>query len=468
LDPSHKILLIIFDEVSTECPEYLAKISHACQQALQVFDKDFGGLPVLLLGDLGQMPPVKKQALHTAAITLAKPNYDRNDQDYHSPHDTGSAPQNERRFDVNHPFTIGTRIFMKAKWFEFTEQMRSTNPIHTAFIGELYARHLIRTQNIIAKYQLLNKDDLSNPDSVWLTAPVLVATNREKYTLTPIRAILYAKSCGKPVIRWPRKYSRWAQQPVLPCYIEECIANDPCFYEYYVQGGPCYITQNFNKHRQLLNGTPARFHSLTMASDEQTQWINQQYSHSHAGEVITLQNPPISVNIELTASDEATKKLWKDFTLVPDRIVLPICEGYTNLNKDTGLTPVHGGLHYLPSKVKLECRFAVEAAFAMTIHKAEGQTMSNAILALSKPPGHSLTYCHIYVAFSRVHGCENIRLLLNGEDEREKWNSLGYIDCLRPDKLLNAFFAGYNQYQRQRQWKQDTWNPEQAIHALKH
>jgi len=72
LDPSHKILLIIFDEVSTECPEYLAKISHACQQALQVFDKDFGGLPVLLLGDLGQMPPVKKQALHTAAITLAK------------------------------------------------------------------------------------------------------------------------------------------------------------------------------------------------------------------------------------------------------------------------------------------------------------------------------------------------------------------------------------------------------------
>jgi len=36
-------------------------------------------------------------------------------------------------------------------------------------------------------------------------------------------------------------------------------------------------------------------------------------------------------------------------------------------------------------KVKLEPRFAVEASFAMTIHKAEGQTTQNAILALSKP-----------------------------------------------------------------------------------
>jgi len=80
----------------------------------------------------------------------------------------------------------------------------------------------------------------------------------------------------------------------------------------------------------------------------------------------------------------------------------------------------------------------------MTIHKAEGQTMHNAILALSKPATHSLTYCHVYVAFSRVHDCDNIRLLLNGEQELHKWESLAYIDRLRADKHLNAFFTGYH------------------------
>jgi len=354
---------------------------------------------------------------------------------------------------------------MKAKWFEFIEQMRSTDSDHTTFIRELYARHVVRTEDIIGKYKLLCETDFSQPDSVWLTAPVLVATNRERYTLTPIRAIMYAKSRHEPVIRWPRKYTQWAQQPSA-LYIDECIANDPCFYEYYVRGAPCHVTQNFNKYRQLLNGTSAVFHSLTMPSDEQTQLIDYQCSHSNPGEVITLQVPPTSVNIEIISSDAKKIDLWKNFTLIPDHIVLPICEGYTHLNKDTTFTAVHGSPHFLPSKVKLEPRFAVEASFAMTIHKAEGQTIPNAILALSKPPVHSLTYCHVYVAFSRVRGCENIRLLLNGDNPAQKWISLEYIDCLRPDKNLNAFFAGYNNGQRQIQWKTDAWNGHNAVHAL--
>ena len=105
----------------------------------------------------------------------------------------------------------------------------------------------------------------------------------------------------------------------------------------------------------------------------------------------------------------------------------------------------------------------------MTIHKAEGQTMPNAILALSKPPVHSLTYCHLYVAFSCVHGCDNIHLLLNGEQAVHKWESLAHIDCLRADKHLNAFFAGYhNQLSQQNQWKQNQWDAQQAIDSLQY
>jgi len=138
----------------------------------------------------------------------------------------------------------------------------------------------------------------------------------------------------------------------------------------------------------------------------------------------------------------------------------------TSYNKETVYTPVHGGLDYLPSKVKLESRFEVEASFALTIHMAEGQTMPNVNLALSKPPVRNLTYCHLYVAFSRVRGCDNIRLLLNGDQQVHKWNTIAYVDCLRADKHLNAFFAGYhNQWN---QWKQNTWDPQQALDSLLH
>jgi len=99
---------------------------------------------------------------------------------------TNIVPTSKSQYDQNHPFTIGTKKFTKAKWFEFIEQMHSTNAIHTSLIGELYAWHPIRTQDIKTKYQLLHQDDFTHSNSVWLTAPVLVATNREKYTLTPI------------------------------------------------------------------------------------------------------------------------------------------------------------------------------------------------------------------------------------------------------------------------------------------
>jgi len=128
------------------------------------------------------MPPVKKQALHTAAITFAKRKF----QEQFNEQNTVSTIVHRIHFDDNHPFAIGTEFLMKAKWFELIEQMCSTNPIHTTFIRELYVWHIVQTQDIIGKYKFLHETDFSQPDSVWLTAPVLVATNRERYTITPI------------------------------------------------------------------------------------------------------------------------------------------------------------------------------------------------------------------------------------------------------------------------------------------
>ena len=50
--------LIIIDEVSTQAPQHLARLNYAVQAAVSNTWEPFGGIPVLLVGDFGQLKPV--------------------------------------------------------------------------------------------------------------------------------------------------------------------------------------------------------------------------------------------------------------------------------------------------------------------------------------------------------------------------------------------------------------------------
>jgi hypothetical protein len=82
----------------------------------------------------------------------------------------------------------------------------------------------------------------------------------------------------------------------------------------------------------------------------------------------------------------------------------------------------------------------------MTVNRSQGQTLENVILAISK---RSLTSCDfkyngIYVAFSRVKSKKNIRLLLVGNYEALKWESIRYITELKPDPFCSAVKSGWS------------------------
>ncbi|KAG1792112.1 hypothetical protein EV424DRAFT_1336713 [Suillus variegatus] len=49
-------------------------------------------------------------------------------------------------------------------------------------------------------------------------------------------------------------------------------------------------------------------------------------------------------------------------------------------------------------------------AYAFTDYRSQGQTISNAIVDLARPPSGELAPFNVYVALSRGHGRENIRL----------------------------------------------------------
>ena len=67
------VKLLIVDEVSNQAPFHLAQLSHYCQQGLNMTDKLFGGVPVLMVGDLSQLPPVKAgHSLTQALLTICE------------------------------------------------------------------------------------------------------------------------------------------------------------------------------------------------------------------------------------------------------------------------------------------------------------------------------------------------------------------------------------------------------------
>lgn len=63
--------LIVVEEVSNQAPWHLAKLSMACKQAMNNHDKPFGGLPILYIGDLRQLDPVKAGLSLTQKIMQA-------------------------------------------------------------------------------------------------------------------------------------------------------------------------------------------------------------------------------------------------------------------------------------------------------------------------------------------------------------------------------------------------------------
>ena len=118
-----------------------------------------------------------------------------------------------------------------------------------------------------------------------------------------------------------------------------------------------------------------------------------------------------------------------------------------------------GTQNFLPSKVNVSSVFPLEPGFAITIHKAQGRTIHKVILCLSSRHNlkHNPEYAALYVALSRVKCKEDIRFFLHLTSKgTQDLETLTFVDNLKPDKSINAFFEGF---------KNDTteWNAEIAL-----
>ncbi len=382
--------------------------------------------------------------------------------------------ERENKYSELHPTMVGMQAFIQTRWYELQQQIRSRDPEHTRLIKKMYRMEKI-TVNDLKMYNLLSTEEVSSPESPWLDAPVIVSTNSERCSLIDSLSRRYGELKGRVILQWPAKRSTWKQRPPN-CHIARAL-QDPSLYEYAVEGSEGFITQNINQPAGLVNGTAIIYRGVIMETHEQTTELQTKMASVAHGTVITLPCPPKCVVVEIptfvdpenTEKDRELVEAWKEHTLLPGRIVIPIkkkasskAEGYKALIKP--------GRHYAESKVTTWPHFPMEPAFAITVHKAQGCTLKRIIIALS-PRGLSnadMSYAQVYVGLSRVREKDHIRFLLNGSTEREKWESLSYLTKLSPDESIAFFFSGYGREGEQitmDDWEKREWTEESAYTA---
>lgn len=488
--------VVFIEEVSTQAPWHLAHLCKLCQDISNIHGEPFGGCHVMLIGDFTQLGPVRAGHTITQAVmdihasrevrkwmaaqrknaSLAAKKKNKGDKTTSCP--CRLVPQlsaDHNRHNTNHPYRIGADIATAARWYELTQQQRAQRDHkHTEFVHGTYHGKRVAPDTIKRNYKLLSKGDIASSNK-WVKAPILCCTNRERFTLTHSRAVAYARMMQCVVIRWPKQEGQWANKPP-PEFVADA-KEDPCFYDYYVQGCDGFVTENVYKELHIVNGLPVVFHSLKVRPEMQ-ELLNLQMQHARPGEVITLPEAPLAVLVKIALDDNTPKPVaeaLKSFSLEDEAddvdensVIIPIIQ--FNCRWDASETPVYGSNDFSPSKVLLRHKLPLEPAFAITIHKSEGRTLDRVIIALSHcdVQGCNFTYDKIHVAFSRVTEGKHIRLLLTGRDEIEQWDSISYLGNLQQDPSIQFYFAGFRPrvenpcIDPNHNWERNKWCPKRA------
>jgi hypothetical protein len=192
-----------------------------------------------------------------------------------------------------------------------------------------------------------------------------------------------------------------------------------------------YLTQNINPSLGLSNVNPVIYHSLTLIPLEDMHSVIEMMVNNDGSDIF-LKFPPTYIHVEVPNLDPV---LFQHKSLFKDKVVIPV-----KLKSEAEEYKIHFPLknNYLTVKGKAH---AVVLAFAITVHKMQGQTCSRLILDINrctfKP---SLTYHGIYVALSRVRTSRHLRLL----PLQPFLTNFNYLSELHPPKTLTQWLSRFN------------------------
>ena len=469
--------VIFVEEVSTQAPWHLSHLSSLCKELTNEFGSSFGGCHVLFFGDFTQLGPVKAgKSIPQAVFEVhAAPDIKK---ELKKRKLGVSLAKSQSNIGKGCGFCDGVDIFTSLKWFELNIQQRARGDrVHSKFVEGNYYGDNLHLSKIKDHIGLLRSHHMNSIE--WATAPALVSTNRIRSSVLHNRALHLAKLSNTVVIRWLSDFQKWKNKPQLDHYYD--ALQDPCFWEYFVVGCPGHITKNINKSLHLINGQKMTYHSIVMP-EEHHAWLQDQIANADPNQPIDLPVPPVAINIKINLTDSMTLEMKQALvahsifgSIASGSVVIPITpvrESWPVEREGQSVkrTPVRGGPGFGPSKVQLRPIFPLQPSLAMTVHKAQGETLEKAIILMSqsKTQKWNFTYEHVHVAFSRVTKSENLKLLLVGSNDAEKWKSITYVNDLKQDPTITWYFMGFRQRLRPGQgnpnqnWMSNSWSAQRA------
>ena len=523
---SDELCILIVDELSTIDARIIALLNFRLQQIMNN-DLDFGGLCVLFVGDFCQLGPVQKTFLPKDMMRWATRRYHAESAASNCPSlqkatsasshvaiSTKQSPKKKsasktvpqkasksmaKRFQLHASKNLraqkkaaqkkiadeakkckpgsltytGCTLLSKFLRFHLLEQQRSKDPSHNSFVQHLSKGKTIQLSDILS-YQRLSKQDIESNPEEWKYAPILVATNQERLTISRAKARLWAEEHKTYVFKWRCKTKRFLNRPpsnILPDLMED----HAFFWQFFVPGADAYINTNINNNLALVNGTQIKMHSLTLQDNSTYKHIlsQAQLQDLPFGSEIEI-DPPLAVNVvvvkHLDGKNISNKRaeqlnvlcnLSRQYSIDPRShdIIIPLTVSISSSSKDWNTYSFCTGSPLSPiSQVSVQEPFPFDLAFAMTVHKAQCRTIYRVVIDLTDHPFRicRMEYAAIFVAMSRVAHKSHLRLLEpNTVQSRESLYS--YLEHLAPDPSIAPFLHGYGN------GSSSQWDPSLAL-----
>lgn len=359
--------LLLLDELSMVSVEFLTRIDSRLGEILNCA-APFGGLGVIAMGDMLQLPPVSGSRLY-------------------KPSPPGALPSLFSRFHVVH---FRTQVRAAAdpehmRVLDIVRNLASESPPVSQEVVEYLERRVV------------THDDMRR-DGSWADATVVVAGNEQRLKYNEMLAKRFAERHSVPVIRWKNPVDLRGRQ-LSPQAFDILYSRNLELWGFFVQGAPAYVSANISPLKGIANGTLVRLHSLKIADDEDVVSVLA----ALPGTVVELSRPPEAVLVELVALSDAVRGAWRPSeTTVPGKVVVPVTTG----NKPRTLWLKN---HTLQVNFRT---MPFDLGFCVTFHKVQGRTCFKVILDLNVVKSSKrIPIESLYVGMSRVRTGLDLRIM---------------------------------------------------------
>ena len=245
--------ILVIDEISMLNVVMLALIDLRLRQCFDP-EKPFGGINIILMGDMFQFPPIgrklNKPALYQAAVLCSR-----------------------NRKLPNNSYRTGANLFMKFRLLRLKEQKRADDKFARFLkpLRDTSRKHPI-TRNWVTKLQTLTCRDLQL-DPSWAFATVATTGNDERLAITRVQVKRFGWVRNEPVLCWicpvrsgkvGRDYT-YTNLEVDPSLLVGKYSYLCC---YFVRGAKCVLSENLCTSLGYAKGTQGLLDSVVWDPDD--------------------------------------------------------------------------------------------------------------------------------------------------------------------------------------------------------